>query len=94
MSQWHVAHIRQQGVDLIIVPLDGQFEYKTAQEQQRTISALQAAANSAGLAGTVVPIWRVGNQSRFIAPRPWHPFFKSLSWNQILSSRNKMLTIT
>jgi len=93
MSTFDIAHIRQQGVNLIIVPLDPSFGHKPDSTQAEIIDSLQAAATSAGLAGTVVPVWRSGSTHRFIAPRNWHAFFKSLSWNQILANINKRLTV-
>lgn len=92
MSEWHIAHIREQGIDLIIVPLDDQFEYKPDDLKQELIDGLQLCAGSAGLAGKVVPVWLVGGRMKFIAPPNWHPFFKSITWNRILQSRNKKLT--
>lgn len=93
MSQFKIAHIREQGINLIIIPLESDFENKSNDAQQEIIDSLQLAASSAGLAGTVVPVWRTGRQHSFIAPNRWHPFFRSLSWNQIISNLNKVLTI-
>lgn len=92
MKRFKIAHIREQGVDLIIVPLEQAFGRKTKQEQSEIIGSLQTCAASAGLAGTVVPVWQEGNSHRFIAPPNWHPFFESLGWDQIMVSRNRELT--
>lgn len=92
MAKYKIAHLREQGQDMIIVPLDGQFHYKTNSEQNDFISSLQAYARSAGLAGTVVPVWQHSGSMYFIAPRPWQLFFKSLSWNVVLANINKELT--
>jgi hypothetical protein len=51
MPEFDVAHIRQQNVDFITIPLDSSFRYKTAAQQQATTQALQAYATSAGLIG-------------------------------------------
>jgi len=93
MTKYQIAHIRQQGIDLIIAPLDSSFGNKTTSSQNAFICSLEAYAHKAGLAGKVVPIWLSGSQMNFIAPRPWHPFFKSLSWNGVLRNINKELTI-
>ncbi len=93
MSHFKVAHIRQQGVDLIIIPLDSSFDYKTSVEQNDIISSLQFHASGAGLRGTVVPVWRSGSGMKFIAPRNWHPFFQSLSWADIGANINRELSI-
>lgn len=92
MPTWKVAHIREQGQDIIIVPLEPAFGSKPGGTQQEFIEALQICAANAGLAGRIVPVWRAGNQFKFIAPQGWHPFFKSLSWNQILANINKTLS--
>ncbi|WP_433693235.1 hypothetical protein [Paraburkholderia phenoliruptrix] len=92
MAQWKIAHIREQGVDLIIVPLERAFGNRPRVTQNEFIEALQLCADSANLAGRIVPVWQEGNSFRFIAPSNWHPFFKSLSWNFIIGNLNKTLT--
>lgn len=92
MPSFDAAHVREQGVDLIIVPLDHSFGHKSESEQNDIIDAMQVAANSVGLAGTVIPIWRVGSRTVFIAPTNWHPFFKSISWNDVLANINKKIS--
>jgi hypothetical protein len=89
MPRYKVAHLRQQGVDLIIIPLDSAYSHKSDQDQREIILELQSHANAAGLAGTVVPIWNSGGRMSFIAPQHWHPFFKSLTWNDALRNINK-----
>jgi len=93
MPKYRIAHIREQGVDLIIAPLDSSFGNKSSSSQNLFISSLEMYAHRAGLAGTVVPIWLQGGKMNFIAPRPWHAFFKSISWNDVLRNINKELTI-
>ena len=93
MSKYKIAHISQQGQNMIIVPLDSTFDHQSQSTQQETIAALQMASRSAGLAGTVVPVWRSGQIMKFIAPRPWLAFFQSLHWNQVMANINKELTI-
>lgn len=92
MNKFKIAHIREQGVDLVIVPLDSSFGRKTQEAQNEAIDSLQACASNAGLAGTVVPVWQDGSRTRFIAPPSWHPFFKGLSWHAIHANINKELT--
>lgn len=91
MAEFRIAHLREQGQQMIIIPLDSQFEHKSSAAQHDTIEALQACASNAGLAGTVVVAWQAGNRVKFIAPQPWHPFFRSLTWNDILRNLNKVL---
>jgi hypothetical protein len=92
MSTFKIAHLREQGQDMIIVPLASSFGCKGEAEQHEFISALQLCARSAGLAGIVVPVWREGNGHRFIAPNNWRNFFRTFPYNAIISSLNKELT--
>lgn len=91
MPRYKVAHLREQGVDLIIVPLDDVFESKSRSDQDATIGELQLRARHAGLAGTVVPVWNRGGRMRFIAPQNWHPFFSGLSMNLVFGNLNREL---
>ena len=93
MPTYKVAHVKEQGIDLIIIPLESNFGRKTKQQQDEITSQLQIAANSAGLAGTVVPVWEQGaGRMAFRAPDRWHPFFKSLTWAQVLRSVNREIS--
>lgn len=92
MATLKVAHIREQGIDLIIVPLQSSFGMRSSGEQSEIVGSIQLCARSAGLAGTVVPVWREGSGHRFIAPTNWHAFFKSFDWNDIVANLNKELT--
>lgn len=90
MPKYRVAHIREQGIDLVIIPLEDAFGLKTENEQQEIIAELQLHATGAGLAGTVVPIWRAaGGRMGFIAPQNWHPFFRSLNRLAVEAMLNK-----
>lgn len=88
MPSFKVAHINRQGVDLIITPVNESFNHKSHAEQIEIIESLEVQAHQAGLKGTVVPVWRVGNRMAFIAPNPWHPFFQSITWDDVLANVN------
>jgi len=92
MARFKIAHIREQGIDLIIVPLDSSFGNRTTDDQHSFIRALQACASSAGIAGTVVPVWVSGSTRSWICPPNWNSFFQSCQWNDILANLNKELT--
>ena len=94
MSTFEVAHIREQGVDLIVIPLKASFRHKTSREQNEVCASLQYAASDAGLAGTVVPVWDNGSRRMgFLAPQNFHPFFKSINMAVVAQNINKKLTI-
>ncbi len=90
MPRYKAAHLREQGQNMVIIPLDSSFGQQTEQEQSQTIEELQMRSRAAGLAGTVVPVWdNGGGRMSFIAPRPWHPFFKSLNLFLVQQRINK-----
>jgi hypothetical protein len=92
MPHFRIAHLREQGQSMVIVPLDSSFGHKTSDDQNAMITELQLRARAAGVAGTVVPVWESGGRMSFMAPRPWHPFFKSLSIPAVLRNINKELS--
>lgn len=92
MTTLKVAHIREQGQDMIIAPLSNSFDHKTPTQQTAAVAEIQRAANSAGLRGTVVVAWESGGRMKFIGPRPWHPFLRSLSMYHIQANLNRTLT--
>ena len=92
MPSVKVAHVRRQGVDLIIAPLNHDFGYKTQHDQREVVGEIQGRARSAGLAGTVVPVWDSGGRMSFIAPQPWHPFFSSLDLRSVWANVNREIS--
>jgi hypothetical protein len=93
MPNYKIAHLREQGQDMIIIPLDNSFEDKTEKDQKATIASLQIRAQQAGLAGIVVPVWEGnGGRMKFIAPQQWHPYFESLSLAFVQMNLNKQLS--
>lgn len=91
MPRYKVAHLREQGQDMIIIPLESSFEWKSPDDQEGTIAELQTRAENAGMAGTVVPVWENHGRMKFIAPPPWHPFFGSLNMRAVMANINKEL---
>lgn len=89
MPRFQIAHIKEQGVDLIIVPLEPAFGDLPQIEQDRSISDLQAHAIGAKLAGTVVPVWEmIDGRMGFRAPQRWHPFFHSIDMQRVAMNLN------
>lgn len=92
MPSFDIAHVREQGIDLIIVPLRRDFGLQPEDEQEAAMIELQARAESAGLAGTVVPVWdNGGGRMAFRAPSNYHPFFKSISLGWVRARLNRKL---
>ncbi|MEI9982369.1 MAG: hypothetical protein WDN69_03650 [Aliidongia sp.] len=92
MPTFKVAHIREQGQDMIIFPLDSAFGSQSSSEQSRTLAALEFRANAAGLAGQAVAVWESGNRMYFLGPQPWHPFLRSISMAAVWASVNQEIS--
>jgi hypothetical protein len=93
MPSYNVAHVREQGVDLIIIPLESRFGSLGNSAQNGQCQQLQIKANSAGLAGTVVPVWDAGGgRMAFLAPRGFQPFFSELTLYQVEQMINKEIS--
>lgn len=92
MPRYDVAHIHEQGNDMIIIPLESSFGMQSQATQHQTIDELQIRANSAGLKGTVVPVWNSGGRMAFIAPPNWHSFFGSINLQFVAANINRYIS--
>jgi hypothetical protein len=93
MKSYRVAHVRKDGLDLIIVPMSPSFGGKPRAEQSEIVDGLQMQAAKAQLAGAVVPVWDAGGgRLGFLAPAAWHPFFKSLTLRSVVKLVNRELS--
>ncbi|MES2178010.1 MAG: hypothetical protein V4550_09115 [Gemmatimonadota bacterium] len=94
MTTFDVAHILEQGQNMIIVPMRSDFRHKSDSDQASISIALQTAARSAGLAGQVVTVWDAGSgRMGFRGPKPWHGFLGSISLQWVAANINKRITI-
>lgn len=92
-TKYDVAHFQEQGEQIIAVFVHSSFGQKPSTEQNEICASLQACAKSAGLAGTVVPVWDSGGgRSGFLAPQQWHGFFGSVSLVDLAATANRTLT--
>lgn len=90
MPRFKVAHVREQGQNMIIVPLDSVFGKRIGRDQQSIASELQVRSRSAGLAGRVVPVWDEGDgRMGFFAPQNWHAFFASINLRWVFANINR-----
>ena len=95
MPSFMVAHIRRQNVDLVLVPLDGDFDHYPREEQAALVGELRTRAKAAGLLGTVVPVWMGENEHmKFVAPRNLHEIFRGIDVPWVLASVNRELSWT
>jgi hypothetical protein len=92
MATYDIAHIREQGIDLIIVLVDPAFGFESPGEQQQIVAVLQECATQAGLAGTVIPVWDAGaGRIGFLAPQNWLSFFSSIDLTFVIRNINRKL---
>jgi hypothetical protein len=89
---YKIAHIREQGQNMIIIPVASSVNCKTQNQQNELLNTLQYFARDAGLAGTVCLVWEVGNRLSFLAPSQWHGFFRSMNMRFVSQNINKNLT--
>ena len=94
MPTFKIAHLREQGVDLIIVPMERSFGNRSKSDQHAIIAQLQADAISAKLAGIITAVWDCGRgEMGFIAPQSWHLYFQSISLSWVDARLNRALYI-
>ncbi|MGE8126319.1 hypothetical protein ACQKQD_05015 [Methylobacterium sp. NPDC080182] len=91
MPSFDVAHVNQSGQNMVIVPLDSSFEYKSSFEQDDIMSELQGRSRAAGMAGSVVAVWERNGQMRFRAPPRLHSHINALGMYGVLNNINKRL---
>lgn len=93
MTSFEVAHIRHQNVNLIITPVDRKFSRMSQKDQDLALQDIQMMATSAGLAGTVVPVWDAGGgRMAFRAPSRWHAFLRSKNLGWVAANINKRIS--
>ncbi len=93
MSKFQVAHLREQGQDMIIVFVNKSVGSMSNSDRADIAASLQACAESAGLAGSVVLVWKDSlGRGHFVAPKPWHLFFESTPYDILARHINKELT--
>jgi hypothetical protein len=88
VQSFDVAHLREQGVDLIIVFVDRRVANMSDNERNEIVARLSLCARSAGLPGSVVLVWPGG----FFCDRHFHAFFQSAPYEVLAASINKKLT--
>jgi hypothetical protein len=93
MANFNVAHINEQGFNLIIVPLESSFDSKNLSAQNAFQNSLQACAKKAKLSGTIVLVWLNSfGQMQFLAPQNFHGFFQSIDMDFVKYNINTQLT--
>lgn len=89
---YEVAHIREQGQEMIIIPVSNSVNNIGSTKQNELKSFLQDSSRSAGLVGEVCLVWEQGRNFYFLAPKQWHGFFKSINMRFVAQNINRKLT--
>lgn len=90
MPKYQVAHIHEQGQDMIIFPLEAKFGHQTQADQNQELGVLGFRANAAGLRGAAVAVWDAGGgRMGFFGPPQWHPFLRSIDLQFVAANVNK-----
>jgi hypothetical protein len=89
MTNFDVAHINEQGVNVVVVFVDESVSRRSPAAQLELAEALAHCAASAGLLGNIAMVWPGG----FWAPNSQHAFFRSVggSYPALAARINKKL---
>jgi hypothetical protein len=94
MPTFQVAHLKQNGQDVIIVPVDRSFAARSPAEQARIQEAFQRSAGSAKIPGVVVPVWEdASGRMAFRAPEAWQTFLKTIDMVYVATALNRTLSL-
>lgn len=83
MPSIQVAKLNEQGQDMVIVIMDPAFARASPTQQEATIAQLQSRSNASGLSGTIAMVWDAGGKMNYLAPEPWHDFFRSITLDDV-----------
>jgi hypothetical protein len=95
MAIFDVAQITEQGVDLILVPLHANFEFKSDREKSDTLARLRSGASRAGLSGVVVPIWALrGGKMGSLMPQGGRAVMRGLDLEFVADNINGTINVS
>ena len=89
MPSFKVAHLQEQGQNMLLFPLDNSFHHKPEHEQSSIVDELEARAHAAGLAGKAAVFWEHGGRGYFRGPRQWQPFLRSIGVRWVMMQVNR-----
>ena len=92
MPTFKLAHIREQGQNMLLFPLSNSFSQKSSNEQHSILAELEDRAHGAGLAGRAAIFWESGGRTHSLGPKPWANFLRGLSLHAVLRSVNKSIS--
>jgi hypothetical protein len=89
---YEIAHINEQGQNMIIIPISPSIHTKTQAQKNALLNSLQYFARDAGLAGSVCLVWQVNRRLYSLGPHQWSRFLTSIDMNFVSRNINKKLT--
>lgn len=92
MPKFIAAHLREQGQDMLLFPLESSFHHKTADQQAAVVEELEARANATGLAGSAAVFWEFGGRGYFRGPRQWQSFLGSINLRWVMAQVNREIS--
>jgi hypothetical protein len=92
MPRLKLAHLNEQGQNMIIFPLNSSFGNRSSREKNDALAELECRANNAGLAGRAVAIWQHGHHTHSMGPPKWQNFLRSISLQWVLAHVNKEIS--
>jgi hypothetical protein len=92
VPRYSVAHIYEQGQDMLIFPLDREVHHWTSEQQNELLAELEWRANDAGLAGSAVIVWEYGNRFYYLGPRLWSSFLGSIDMRWVRRNLNREIS--
>jgi len=93
VPSFKVAHIREQGNDMIIFPLTPEFGQLAGAEQDQELAFLGSRANSAGLRGVAVAVWDLGHgRVAFRGPVSCYPFLSAINMRYVMANVNREIS--
>jgi hypothetical protein len=93
MPKYKVAHIHEQGQDMIIFPLEQKFGQMISSDQNQELAILGFQANKAGLKGAAVAVWDAGSgKMGFMGPPQWHSYLSSINLRFVMENLNKEIS--
>jgi class 3 adenylate cyclase len=76
MAKFSVAHIRSNGVDLILFPVSPEITGLSPTDQATVLKQAQSICRSAGLAGETIPVWQTATGVKFFAHERFHQILR------------------
>jgi len=90
---YKVAHIREQGKDVIIIPISNINNNLTNEKLNEIRRVFQTQAIKTKLSGEVCLVWEFNKQLFSLAPSQWKAFCANLNMRIVKQYINKELTL-